>query len=124
MNSKRSYLDTLNAGRQRRPQTTLEQITRSLENLEHEALPSEALPYLARARDGVARIGTIVRAMSEASRMERAIASADGEDMDLAQVVRGCAEAYRPLAGSRELRCAIPAQPVPMPPPAPIRTGV
>ena len=34
MNSKRSYLDTLNAGRQRRPQTTLEQINRSLENLE------------------------------------------------------------------------------------------
>lgn len=34
MNSKRSYLDTLNDGRQRRPQTTLEQITRSLENLE------------------------------------------------------------------------------------------
>ncbi|BCG91106.1 peptidoglycan-binding protein [Mesorhizobium sp. 113-3-9] len=34
MNSKRSYLDTLNAGRQRRPQTTLEQLNRSLETLE------------------------------------------------------------------------------------------
>ena len=31
MNSKRSYLDTLNAGRQRRPQTTLEQLNQSLE---------------------------------------------------------------------------------------------
>ncbi len=34
MNSKRSYLDTLNAGRQRRPAATLEQITQSLQNLE------------------------------------------------------------------------------------------
>ena len=34
MNSKRSYLDTLNAGRQRRPHTSLEQINRSLESLE------------------------------------------------------------------------------------------
>ncbi|RWB50359.1 MAG: peptidoglycan-binding protein, partial [Mesorhizobium sp.] len=34
MNSKRSYLDTLNAGRLRRPHTTLEQLNRSLETLE------------------------------------------------------------------------------------------
>jgi localization factor PodJL len=34
MNSKRSYLDTLNTGRQRKPQTTLEQLNRSLETLE------------------------------------------------------------------------------------------
>lgn len=34
MNNKRSYLDTLNQGRQRRSGTTLEQITQSLQNLE------------------------------------------------------------------------------------------
>ncbi len=34
MNSKRSYLDLLNAGRQRRPYTSLEDLNRSLENLE------------------------------------------------------------------------------------------
>ncbi|RUT98374.1 peptidoglycan-binding protein, partial [Mesorhizobium sp. USDA-HM6] len=34
MNSKRSYLDTLNAGRQRRPHTSLEELNRSLETLE------------------------------------------------------------------------------------------
>ncbi|TIU85928.1 MAG: peptidoglycan-binding protein, partial [Mesorhizobium sp.] len=34
MNSKRSYLDTLNAGRQRRPQASLEELNRSLETLE------------------------------------------------------------------------------------------
>lgn len=34
MNSKRSYLDTLNTGRQRRPHTSLEELNRSLETLE------------------------------------------------------------------------------------------
>lgn len=34
MNSKRSYLDTLNAGRLRRPNTTLDELNRSLETLE------------------------------------------------------------------------------------------
>ena len=34
MNSKRSYLETLNAGRQRRPYSSLEQLNRSLETLE------------------------------------------------------------------------------------------
>ena len=34
MNSKRSYLDTLNAGRQRRPNVALEELNRSLETLE------------------------------------------------------------------------------------------
>jgi len=39
--------------------------------------------------------------------MERAIASAEGEDFDLAQVVRGCAEAYRALAAPRRLECVM-----------------
>jgi len=47
MNSKRSYLDTVNAGRQRRPHTTLEQLNRSLETLEQrlERSREEAAAY-------------------------------------------------------------------------------
>lgn len=108
------YLRKLASNLSHELNTPLAIVRSSLENLEHADLPPEALPYLARARDGAARIGAIVRAMSEASRMERAMASADGEDMDLAQVVRGCVEAYRPLAGKRELECELPAHPVPM----------
>ena len=67
-----------------------------------------------RARDGVARLGTLVRAMSEASRMERAIAAAEPEDVDLREVVRGCAEAYRSLAGTRTLACELPGAALPM----------
>lgn len=45
MNNKRSYLDTLNAGRQRKPHTTLEQLNRSLETLEQRLnQPRDAAP--------------------------------------------------------------------------------
>ncbi|MHA6641389.1 peptidoglycan-binding protein [Mesorhizobium sp. A623] len=45
MNSKRSYLDTLNAGRQRRPLGSLDQLNQSLEALERQiARPRDAEP--------------------------------------------------------------------------------
>lgn len=113
------YLRTLASKLSHELNTPLAIVKSSLDNLEHAlqanaALPPEAQPYLARARDGVARLGTLVRAMSEASRMERAIAAAEAEDVDLREVVRGCAEAYRPLIGARELVCELPAAPLPM----------
>ena len=113
------YLRTLASKLSHELNTPLAIVKSSLDNLEHAleanaALPPEAQPYLARARDGVARLGTLVRAMSEASRMERAISAAEAEDVDLREVVRGCAEAYRPLVGARELSCELPDTPLPM----------
>jgi two-component system, OmpR family, sensor histidine kinase ChvG len=106
------YLRTLASKLSHELNTPLAIVKSSLDNLEHAELSDEAQPYLARARDGVARLGQLVRAMSEASRMERAIAAAEPEDVDLVEVVDGCAEAYRPLAGVRQLDCVLPDQPV------------
>lgn len=108
------YLRTLASKLSHELNTPLAIVKSSLDNLEHADLPPDAQPYVARARDGAARLGAIVRAMSEASRMERAIASADGEDFDLAQVVRGCAEAYRALAAPRRMECVVDAAEVPL----------
>jgi Signal transduction histidine kinase len=106
------YLRTLASKLSHELNTPLAIVKSSLDNLEHAELPPDAQPYLARARDGVARLGALVRAMSEASRMERAIAAAEPEDVDLREVVRGCAEAYRPLAGTRRLDCVLPDAPL------------
>jgi two-component system sensor histidine kinase ChvG len=106
------YLRTLASKLSHELNTPLAIVKSSLDNLEHADLPADAEPYLARARDGVARLATLVRAMSEASRMERAIAAAEPEDVDLVEVVSGCAEAYRGLAGSRRLECQVPRDPV------------
>lgn len=108
------YLRTLASKLSHELHTPLAIVKSSLDNLEHHPISSDARAYVVRARDGVDRLTHIVRAMSESSRMERAIASADGEDFDLAEVVRGCADAYRPLAAPRRVECEVPAQPVPM----------
>ena len=113
------YLRTLASKLSHELNTPLAIVKSSLDNLEHAlqqqaALPAEARPYLARARDGVARLGMLVRAMSESSRMERSIVAAEPEDVDLRDVVRGCAEAYRALVGERRLDCELPAHPLPL----------
>jgi dedicated sortase system histidine kinase len=110
------YLRTLASRLSHELNTPLAIVKTSLDNLEHAlqgpALPAEAKPYLERARDGVARLGALVRAMSESSRMERSIAAAEPEDIDLRDVVRGCADAYRALIGTRRLDCVLPAAPL------------
>jgi dedicated sortase system histidine kinase len=108
------YLRTLASKLSHELNTPLAIVKSSLDNLDHAGLPAEAEPYLARARDGVARLGALVRAMSEASRMERAIASAEAEDVNLADIVRGCADGYRGLAGDRTLEAVLSPGPVPM----------
>lgn len=101
------YLQTLASKLSHELNTPLAIVKSSLDNLDHQNLPADAQPYLDRARDGAGRLGAIVRAMSESSRVERAIASADAEDFDLRALVAGCAEGYRALAGSREIRTAL-----------------
>jgi len=85
----------------------------SLDNLDHEALPEAARTYALRARDGAERLGAILRSMSEASRMERAIGAAEAEDFDLAALVRGAGEAYRSLLAPRRLELVVPDAPMP-----------
>ena len=111
------YLRTLASKLSHELNTPLAIVKSSLDNLEHAlqeraALPPDAQPYLARARDGVARLGALVRAMSESSRMERSITAAEPEDVDLREVVHGCADAYGALVGTRRLDCVLPDAPV------------
>ena len=108
------YLRTLTSKLSHELNTPLAIVKSSLDNLEHAALTPAALPYVERARDGVARLGALVRAMSESSRMERSITSAEPEEVDLCDVVRGCADAYRALIGERRLDCLLPAAPLPL----------
>lgn len=107
------YLQTLASKLSHELTTPLAIVKSSLDNLDHQNLPADAQPYLDRARDGAGRLGGIVRAMSESSRVERAIASAEAEDFDLRALVSGCAEGYRALAGSREIRTRLPDAAVP-----------
>jgi signal transduction histidine kinase len=97
------YLRTLASKLSHELNTPLAIVRSSLDNLELERLEGSARTYAQRARDGAERLAGILRSMAEASRMERAIQAAEGEDFDLAPLVRGCAEAYRDLAAPRRV---------------------
>lgn len=102
------YLKTLASKLSHELATPLAIVRSSLDNLEHETLTPPARKYAARAREGADRLAGILRAMSEAQRMEHAIQVAEGEDVDLAALVRACAEAYRDLVTPRTLELDAP----------------
>ncbi len=108
-----AYLRSLAGTLSHELHTPLAVVRGSLDNLEAQGLPEANRVYLDRARAGSERLAAIVRAMGESSRIERAIASAEPEDFDLAALVRACGEGYRELLAPRLLDVRVPAQPVP-----------
>jgi two-component system, OmpR family, sensor histidine kinase ChvG len=102
------YLRTLSSKLSHELSTPLAVVRSSLENLEHEGVSASARTYIERARSGAERLTQLLRSMSEATRLERAIASAESESFDLCEVVRGAAAAYRDLASGHEIICECP----------------
>lgn len=107
------YLRTLGSKLSHELATPLAVVRSSLENLEQEPLPESARVYAERARSGAERLSTLLRNLAQASRMERAIASAEAEDFDLRAVITGAVAGYRDMAEGREMRCQVPEHSVP-----------
>ncbi len=108
-----SYLRGLSGKLSHEINTPIAIVRTSLENLEADPQSADARVYLERARGGIDRLGALVRAMSEASRIEQAIESAEIEAFDLDRLVADCAAGYRPLLAPRTLHVDVPAQPMP-----------
>ncbi len=107
----RQYLQTL-AGKLSHELKTPLAITRSsLENLASQELNAGSRRFLDRALEGLDRQAAIVRAMSEASRLEASIRVAEWEEIDLRSLVRHCAEAYRSVHPGRRLDTELPNDP-------------
>lgn len=100
------YLRTLASKLSHELRTPLAIVTSSLENLEHEPLGESARRYTARARDGSERLRRILAAMSEASRVEELMKSADSEVFDLARVVEPAVAAYGDIYPARRFSFA------------------
>lgn len=88
------YLQTLGSKLSHELRTPLAVVGSSLDNLEHEALPAASREYLARARSGAERLGHILTALSEASRVEQAIAATAKERIDLSEWLQQVAAGY------------------------------
>lgn len=102
------YLQTL-AGKLSHELKTPLAITRSsLDNLASLPLDEDAQRFVERAREGLDRQGEIVRAMSEANRLEQSIRVAEWEQIDLGELVASMAEGYRAVHPGRDIATDLP----------------
>ncbi|MBN8427042.1 MAG: hypothetical protein J0L65_06215 [Xanthomonadales bacterium] len=98
------YLRTLAGSLSHELHTPLAVVRSSLDNLESQARDEQSRTWLQRAQEGVTRLASLLRAMSEATRIERAMAAAEAEDFDLVPMLRQCAAGWAALEESARLQ--------------------
>ncbi len=92
--------------------TPLAIVRSSLDNLRQGTLPDDARVYVERAQGGIDRLAHILTRMSEATRLEGALADTARERFDAAALVAACVDGYRVVYPQRRIECEVPAQPV------------
>jgi len=107
-----AYLEQLGRRLSHEMRTPVGVVRSSLDNLRLVGLPDPARVYLDRADEGVRRLVLILSRMSEAVRLEQALASTEREEYDLVPVVRGCVEGYRAASPGRDLAFREPGEPL------------
>jgi two-component system sensor histidine kinase ChvG len=109
-----AYLEALADRLSHELRTPIAVVRSSLENLHAARTPEETQIYVARAEDGLARLGTILSRMIEASRLEQGLSTATRERFDAVAVVRGCIEGYRLAYAPRVFELAVPPEAAPV----------
>lgn len=102
------YLQTLASKLSHELRTPLAVVRSSLDNLEHETVSPDAVQYLRRARDGGERLDHILNAMSEASRVEQSIGSAETVPVNLVSLIEDVVAGYRTVYSERNIICNTP----------------
>ncbi|MBK8324785.1 MAG: hypothetical protein IPL06_19385 [Betaproteobacteria bacterium] len=107
------YLEQMAGRLSHELRTPVAVVRSSLDNLRAE-LPTDApRVYLDRAGEGVERLSRIISRLSEGTRLEKMLESAEREAFDLAAVVRGCVEGYRAAYPDQAFEAAVPAGSLP-----------
>ncbi|MEH6559336.1 MAG: ATP-binding protein [Oceanicoccus sp.] len=102
------YLQTLSRKLSHELRTPLAIIHSSLDNLHNQSLDNQSLDsqgqiYQQRAKEGATRLGTLLTAMSEASRVEESIEHAESEVINISDLLNGVALAYQDIYTSLNL---------------------
>lgn len=106
-----AYLEGMASRLSHELRTPVAVVRSSLENLHAESLPPGARTYMERAEAGLARLSRILTRMSEATRLDQALASTDSERFDLRAVVAECVDGYRMVHPEREFDARLPDYP-------------
>jgi dedicated sortase system histidine kinase len=101
------YLRSLASRLSHELRTPLAMVSSSLENLAQEDLDTRSQTYAHRARDGAERLSRILRAMSEATRIEESIRGEEREPLELDALLRNFVDAYRDLRPDRRFEVRI-----------------
>jgi dedicated sortase system histidine kinase len=95
LNDYNAYLEAMAGRLSHELRTPVAVVRSSLDNLKAHELPKDAQVYVERAGEGVDRLARLISRLSEATRLERLLESAERERFDLTQLVEGCVEGYR-----------------------------
>jgi dedicated sortase system histidine kinase len=87
--------------------TPLAVVRSSLDNLRQDALPDAARIYVERAQGGLDRLAHILTRISEATRLEEALADTPRAPFDLVPVVVACVDGYRSAYPARRIELAV-----------------
>jgi dedicated sortase system histidine kinase len=107
------YLRTLGSKLSHEFRTPLAIVSSSLENLAAEK-HSHDQTYIQRAREGTARLQNLLIAMTEATRVEQSIETAERVDFDLADLLRGVGTAYAQTFSTHRIEVAVPTDSCPL----------
>jgi dedicated sortase system histidine kinase len=108
------YLEQLARRLSHELRTPITVVRTSLDAMELDQPDGHRGPYLARARDGLRRLDTIISRMSEAARLEQALQDSEPERFDLAEVVAASVDSYRSVWPRQSFRYQAADQPCPM----------
>jgi signal transduction histidine kinase len=103
------YLRTLGSKLSHEFRTPLAIVSSSLENIAAEKNAS-AHTYVQRAREGTARLQSILTAMTEATRVEQSIETAERVEFDLADLLRGVGQAYAQTFAAHRIEISVPTE--------------
>ncbi|MGO9932465.1 MAG: ATP-binding protein [Steroidobacteraceae bacterium] len=95
LNEHTQYLRTLGGKLSHELRTPLTIVRSSLDNLESEGLRDDQLRYITRAREGTARLQSILSALGAAARVEESIKQSERVSFDLRDLLASAVAAYR-----------------------------
>jgi signal transduction histidine kinase len=102
-----AYLEAMASRLSHELRTPVAVVRSSLDNLKAQPLAPDARIYVDRAGEGVDRLARLISRLSEGTRLERMLESAERERFDIAAVVSGCVEGYRSVYAPREFALSV-----------------
>lgn len=92
--------------------TPIAVVRSSLDNLNAASLPDDARVYMARAREGIARLTQILTRMTEAARLEQSLSDVAREPFALDEVAASCVAGFRVAYPKARIEYVAPTDPV------------